>query len=352
VAGFVRASSGRRSGWLGVVLSAAFVLASCASQPISPAPSIAGPLASSARPSAEPAVAESPSASLGTPPVPAARGLRIERSAIRLPAGRSRSVALLLGSEILVCGGLTAAGTTDSILRINLPAGAIEAHGTLPAPVHDAGGAVLNGVGFIFGGGRFGPGATVQRVGANGNAASSGRLPADRADLVAVAIPGSLALVGGGTTTFYDRRVLATSDGLHFTQIATLLVGVRYPAVTFDGGRIYVIGGSTASGDTTAIQAIDPATGRVQLIGRLPRARSHAAAFVVGGALLIAGGRVAGQAQDSVLRLDPATGTVRQVGRLPYPVSDLAVAVVGTTAYLMGGESAAPLASVVTVSMT
>jgi hypothetical protein len=260
-------------------------------------------------------------------------------------------VALTLGSEILVCGGLTSTGTTGSILRITLPSGVISAGGTLPAPVHDAGGAVLNGAGFIFGGGRFGPGASIQRVGATGTAASTGRLPADRADLVAVAVAGRLVLVGGGTTIFYDRRVLATSDGVHLSQIALLLIGVRYPAVAVDGGLVYVIGGSTAAGDTSAIQATDPATGRVRLIGHLPHALSHASAFVVGGQLLIAGGRVAGLAQNTLFRLDPATGAVRQMGRLPYAVSDLAVAVVGSTAYLIGGESAAVLASIVTVSI-
>jgi N-acetylneuraminic acid mutarotase len=270
---------------------------------------------------------------------------------MRLPAGRSRAVALAIGSGILVCGGLTAGGTTSSILRIDRASGRISQAGFLTAPVHDAGGAVLNGSGFIFGGGRFGPGSTVQSVGATGHGASVGHLPAIRADLAAVTVGGKVVLVGGGTTTFYDRRVLTTIDGIHFAVVATLLVGVRYPAVATAGGLVYVIGGSTPSGDSTAIQAIDPRSGSVRLIGHLVQGLSHASAFVVGGTLFIAGGRTGGRAQDALLELDPTTGAVRQVGRLPYTVSDMAAVVIGTTGYLIGGETAGPVASIIAVSL-
>ena len=341
----------RCAGPIAAAIGVAFVLAACGSQTSPPAAPSTLPAASPDHTTA-PVISTTPSPSASVPPAAVgAPALRIGRSAIRLPVGRSRSVALALGSEILVCGGLTSAGTTGSILRINLSSGVVSAGGTLPAPVHDAGGAVLNGAGFIFGGGRFGPGATAQRVGAAGTAASTGRLPADRADLVAVAIPGQLVLVGGGTTTFYDRRVLATTDGIHFSTIATLLVGVRYPAVAVLNGLIYVIGGSTPAGSSAAIQELNPHTGSVRLVGHLAHGLSDASAFVLGESLFIAGGRTAGRAQDALLELNATTGGVRQVGRLPYAVADLAVVVVGTTGYLIGGETPGLVASVITVSL-
>lgn len=260
-------------------------------------------------------------------------------------------MALALGSGIVVCGGLTAAGTTGSILHIDLATGQVSSAGALPSPVHDAAGSVLNGSGFIFGGGRFGPGSTVQGVSPAGLGVALGRLPANRADLVAVTVAGQLIVVGGGTTTFYDRRVLATTDGVHFKVIANLITGVRYPAVAVAGGLVYVIGGSTAAGNATAIQALDPRTGVVRIVGHLAQGLAHASAFVLGGAILVAGGIAAGRAQDGLWRLDPANGTVRPVGRLPYAVSDLAVVVDGTSAYLIGGETPGLIASIISVSV-
>lgn len=290
---------------------------------------------------------------IAAPPVsPAVLRFRVSRSALRLPSARSRAVALGFGSTILVCGGLTSSGiTTGSIVRIDLRSRHVSGAGSLAAPVHDAGGAALGGSGFVFGGGRFGPGSVVQRVGPDGVATAIGHLPAARADLAAVAVDGEVVVVGGGTPARSDDRVLATTDGRHFRTVARLRLAVRYPAVAVVGGWVYVIGGSTASGDTRVIQAVDPRTGAVRLVGQLAHALSHASAFAIGGALLVAGGRVAGVAQDGLWRLDLASGTVRRIGRLPYAVSDAAVVVVDGTGYLIGGEGLGPLASIITVAL-
>ena len=253
---------------------------------------------------------------------------------------------------MLLCGGLTSAGTTSgSILRIDLTSGVATSVGRLAAPVHDAGAASLGSLTFIFGGGRFGPGSVVQRVDGTGGSTVAGHLPAARADLAAVAIDGEFVVVGGGTPARPDRRVLATTDGVRFRTVATLLVGVRYPAVVVVAGSLYVIGGSTPSGDTSVIQMVDPRTGVVRIVGQLPYGLSHAVALDVGGHVLIAGGRRAGLAQDALWSLD-ATSRIVRVGRLPYPVSDAAAVVVDGVGYLIGGEGAAgPLASIISLAV-
>ena len=285
---------------------------------------------------------------------PVAARVEVARSDVRLPAARSRAVALAFGSTILLCGGLTSTGTTTgSILRIDLRSGHVSEEGGLAAPVHDAGGAVLGGSGYVFGGGRVGPGSGVQRVGPSGVAITVGQLPAARADLVAVAVAvdGELIVVGGGTPARPDPRVLATTDGRHFRSVATLPVGIRYPAVAVVGGIVYVVGGSTPSGDARVIQALDPRTGVVRIAGHLGQGLSHASALVVGGVFLIAGGQAGGRAQDALWKLDVASGTVTRIGRLPYAVSDMAAVVVGGVGYLVGGEGLAPVASIIMVSM-
>jgi len=337
------------------LFAAALALAACghvspSGPPAALVPATASPSASAASVAAGP-LAITPTATPTSTPL-AAVLFRVARSDIRLPSARSRAVALAVGSAILLCGGLTSTGTTTgAILRIDLQSGRVFSGGALAAPVHDAGGAVLGGSGFVFGGGSVVPGSLVQRVGPTGAAIAVGQLPVVRADLVAVSVDGELLIVGGGTPARPDARVLATTDGGRFRAVAMLAVGVRYPAVAVVGGLVYVIGGSTPSGDSSVIQEIDPHTGLVRIVGHLTDGLSHASALVVGGALLIAGGRKGGSAQDALWELDVARGTVTRIGRLPYAVSDMAAVVVGGIGYLIGGEGLAPVASIITVSM-
>ncbi len=249
-------------------------------------------------------------------------------------------------------GGLTRAGTTTgAILHVDLAGARVASVGRLAAPVHDAGAASLGGLDLVLGGGRFAPGSVVQRVHPSGISTVIGRLPTPRADLVAVSVDGMLVVVGGGTPTRTDRAVLATADGVRFRTVATLRVGVRYPAVAAVAGKVYVIGGSTPAGDITDVQEVDPRTGAVRIIGHLGHALSHASAFVIGGQVLIAGGRRGALAQTAVWRLDPMTGAVTRAGRLPYPVSDSATIVVDGVGYLIGGEGPrGPLATIISVT--
>lgn len=269
-----------------------------------------------------------------------------------MPYARSRAVAVVLGSGVLVCGGLTKSGaTTGSILQIDVASGRVSPLGSLAVAVHDAGGAALNGAAFVFGGGRSVAGSTSQQVDPAGTAAVVGELPAVRADLVAVTIGGEIVLVGGGTPGQPDGRVLATTDGRHFRVVARLLVAVRYPAVAVLDGLIYVAGGSTASGMTSVIQVVDISSGNVRIVGHLPRPISDASGLVIGNRVLIAGGRSAGRAQAELWQLDVANGAVHDVGRLPYPVADTAAAVVGQVGYLIGGETIGPIASIIVLSL-
>jgi N-acetylneuraminic acid mutarotase len=164
-----------------------------------------------------------------------------------------------------------------------------------------------------------------------------------------VSIGNSAIVIGGAASGLLDRRILATEDGAHFRVLATLLEGVRYAAVAQTGGLIYVIGGVGAAGDRTEIQRIDPATGNVDLMGRMPQPISHASAIVIGGRILVLGGRMAGKAQDTIWQVDIGTGATRMVGRLPQPLSDFATAVIGGTGYAIGGETSTQVASIVAI---
>jgi hypothetical protein len=339
--------------WIGLIglVVAALGLAACA--PVAP-PTPTPTSTAVDQPSTDPAQSALPagpvaSASAGSPAIPR---IVIARSTLKLPAGRSRAVALVLGSQVLLCGGLTTGGqTSGSILEVNLTTGHVRDLGTLSAAVHDAGGAVLDGAGYLFGGGRTVAGSTIQRIGGAGTATTIGHLPAVRADLAAASVDGEIVVVGGGTPALTDGRVLATADGHDLRAIGRLVVPVRYPAVAVFDGLVYVVGGATPRGDTNVIQTVDPTTGRVRIVGHLPQPVSHASALVIGQTILIAGGRTAGRAQDEVLRITPPVGTVSVAGRLPTPASDMAAVVVDGVGYLIGGETTGPIDSIVTISI-
>jgi N-acetylneuraminic acid mutarotase len=189
----------------------------------------------------------------------------------------------------------------------------------------------------------------VQRIDVSGVGRRIGDLPAARADLSAVALGNSAIVLGGGASGVLDRHVLATQDGVHFHTLATLVAGIRYGAVAEMGGMIYLIGGAGAGGDRTEIQRIDPTTGKVDVIGRMPKPISHASALVIGGRLLVVGGRRAGKAQDAIWQVDVSTGTAEIVAHLPQPISDFAVAVIGNTGYLIGGETDTQVTTIVAI---
>jgi hypothetical protein len=270
--------------------------------------------------------------------------------ATRLSTELSREVAIVVGTRIFVYGGLTSSGsTTDAILGFDPAAGQLNRLGALAVPVHDAAGVAIGGATLIFGGGNAAPISIVQRIDSSATDHVVGNLPAARADLSAVLVGKSALVMGGGAFGVLDRQVLATEDGVHFRLLATLLLGVRYAAVAQTGGLLYVIGGAGAAGDRSEIQRIDPATGKVDLIGRMPQPISHASAMVIDGRVLVLGGRSAGKAQDAIWQVDVGTGATHLVARLPQPVSDFATAVSDGTGYVIGGEASTQVASIVAI---
>jgi hypothetical protein len=264
---------------------------------------------------------------------------------VRLPAGLSRTVVAPDGSTLLVMGGLGVAGTSGTILRLDPAAGTVTTAGRLGSLVHDAAGALAgNGTWLVLGGGVTVAVATVQgmALGAGGGPVTStdiGALPVARADGGAVSVAGRVVVIGGGRGGVANAAVWATRDGRAFTRIATLATAVRYGAAAVAGGRIYLFGGTSATGDTSLVQLIDPASGTVRVIGHLPRTLTEAAAFVIDGRIYIAGGMHAGAPVDTILAFDLGTGRFAIAGRLPEPRADAAVAVLGGTAYLVGGET-------------
>ena len=342
-----------------LLASAVLIAAGCGSGPAAIAapasggattetPAVSTDLAPAA--SSSPAAVASPAGNPGTGAPSALLRVSILTSSLRLTTPTTRAVAFRSGAGFVVAGGLTPGGTTGRVVRLGLDGRPAVTVGRLAHPVHDAGGAELDGAMLVFGGGAGTQDAWVQRLATSGRGLVAGRLPSARADLSAVTVGREVVIVGGGASGRADPRVLATTDGTHFRVVATLPVAVRYAAVATVGSRVMVMGGTSATGDTALIQSVDIARGTAAVVGRLPQAISHATALVVRGVVLVAGGRHAGRAIDGVVAVDPASFAARVVGRLPHPASDSAGVVVDGVGYLVGGETNRPLVTIITIA--
>ncbi len=307
---------------------------------------------------------------------PAATGIpAIEAGVLpwALDQALSREVVLPgTGSSAVVVGGLDASGTSASrIFALDTATGAVTELGHLAAGLHDMAGVQIAGRNFVFGGGSPTTIADVEELASGSGAGAAdgtvvGRLPQPRSDASAVRIGATAYVVGGYDGASPDGQVLATTDGEHFSTVATLPVPVRYAAVAAFGPRLYLFGGEGVGGanpgrPVDAVQMVDPRHGTATVVAHLPHPLAGAATAVLGGHLYLAGGATgsggasAGASESSsattatgdVYAFDPTHHRLLRAGSLPQAVAYGAAVVVGNRAWLVGGEVAGnPVASV------
>lgn len=351
----------RRTVRVGAVLLAAASLAGAAGC----ASSTTRPVASISHTAARSSVASHSSAASHRPVVTKVSATLLPW---RVPAV-SREVAVGVGStQLAVIGGLRAGGTSSGEVDVvDLASGASHRVAALPLPVHDAAAGVLAEQTIVLGGGApvTLPGVQAMKTpvpGASIQPRVIGRLPHPRSDATAVTLGGRLFVVGGYDGNAAAPEVLATSNGRSFAAIVNLPVPVRYPAVTVLGNVIYVIGGQATGGShagqaTDTIQAIDPASGSARVVAHLAHPLTAACAVTVAGDIYLLGGRqsaaLSATASGAVDRLDPRTGRLRQVARLPVPTSNAAAVVLDHSVWLVGGERVStPLPFVQRITMS
>ncbi|MGH3472435.1 MAG: Kelch repeat-containing protein [Nocardioidaceae bacterium] len=259
---------------------------------------------------------------------------------LRQPVGREAAVAVPGG--IVVAGGLVAGDqSTAAAWQVDLHTATVTALPDLPVPVHDVGGALLQGDPMVFGGGNATEQDVVQRQTAGSRWRVVGHLPAARSDLVAARVGRRVVLIGGyNGSTQALADILASYDGRQFRVIGRLAVPVRYAAVAVADGGIWVFGGERSGAMVDVVQRINARTGRARVVAHLPAPLGHAAAVRLGQRILIAGGRPSSDTVTARLWwFDPGTRRFKPAGRLPYPLADTAVATTPVGTYLVGGET-------------
>ncbi|MCL4422560.1 MAG: hypothetical protein M1115_05240 [Actinobacteria bacterium] len=291
-----------------------------------------------------------------------------------LPNPISR-LTLLPGSsqnQLVIMGGITASGASAAgVYTLDTINGHLTQSASLVGPSHDASGVAMDGRYILFGGGTSaGSLAVVQSLLVSSHHSGSpagrapslvatviGQLPQLRSDSSAVLVGSTAYVVGGYNGTSADRSVLAakpsaTGSTITFHTVATLPIGVRYAAVAALGSRIYVFGGLGVSGadagkPLSAIQQVDPTTGKASVVGTLPEPLYGAAAGNLGGVIYVAGGmttsagRLAGALHPiaTVWAYDASNGRLLQAGQLRVPVAHAGVTVLAGRMWLIGGKS-------------
>ena len=274
-----------------------------------------------------------------TPPAPT--HLVVHETRVRLPYPVGREALVPLGrGRYLAAGGLVAGdSSTGQAFVLDTRRLTTGPAPTMPVPVHDTAGVLLEGRALVVGGGNSSEQDVVQaRVGTGWHVI--GHLPQARSDL-SVALLGSRALVLGGYdgSTTAMSQVLSSADGTRWHPVGTLPVPVRYAAVAVDRGHVWLFGGERAGVEQRAVQEVG-LDGQARVVAHLPVALGHGAAIPLGGRILLAGGRLGpDQPTDRMWWFDPRTHRITSAGHLPAPLADSAVAVDGDRAWLVGGEA-------------
>lgn len=284
-------------------------------------------------------------ASVPPPGSPAA--MLAPSASFRLPGARSGVAVARFASDVYVLGGLASGASSAAVFRVS-PSGATTA-GPLPSPVHDAAAAALGGRLLLFGGGvSEGSDRVVQVL--PGPARLLVHLPQALSDLDAATVRDTVYVVGGWNGKDTNRAIYAFRGDGPPRQVASLPLGVRYPAAASLGAKVIIAGGETAGGQpTTGAWAFDPATGQVSSLPELPAPTDHAAGAVLRGRFYLIGGLRRGAFTDAILTWAPGERSWTPAGRLPAPASDLGATPLSGGIAAIGGRGGAGALDTVTV---
>ena len=267
---------------------------------------------------------------------PAPTVLRV-RSVRRLPSARSGAAAADYNGNLVIIGGLSAAGlSTPTVFML----GHTQSAASLPGAVHDAAATVTQGRLLLFGGGQFEGSDRIIQV-APGKPRQIGTLPQPLSDLEAVTISRRAYVIGGWNGSATNPYVYRVDEHGHVTTAGRLPLGLRYAAVAAIGSRIIVAGGELASGAPTAnAYAFDSSTGRTAGLPRLPAPTDHAAGAVLNGTFYVIGGVRNGSLTNRILAWRPGERRWRVAGRMQRPLADAAVAEFDGGIAVAGGRDA------------
>jgi hypothetical protein len=211
--------------------------------------------------------------------------------------------------------------------------------GSLPAALHDAAAATLNGRAYVFGGGEPSH-DEIMALAPGAPGTTAGHLPAAASDVSAATIGHAVYVVGGYTGTVPLNTIVAWSGLGTGRVVGHLPHPIRSAAVAAVRGRLIIAGGTSGVDATRDVFSFDPATRRLTRIASLPAPLTHAAAATQRGIVYVIGGRGSnlGTQVTRILAIDPSTHRVTSAGVLPTPLSDTGAAALADGILVAGGH--------------
>ncbi|MDX6540551.1 MAG: hypothetical protein QOI71_2161 [Gaiellales bacterium] len=270
--------------------------------------------------------------------------LLVERPLKPLQAPLEDPGAALVGSRVVLAGGLTAQDTSSSEI-VMVQGRSARRLGRLPAGQHDAPAVSLGGSAYVFGGG---DGIRqldhILKIDAGtGAVTTAGTLPAASSDSSAAAIGSTAYVVGGYVGPGWLDTIVMFRPGGPARVVSHLPAGLRYAAVAASGTSLVIAGGTLPDGSASrAVYRFDTVHSRVRRIATLPAATTHAAAASLHGSVYVIGGRgsAPGSVTSAIIAIDPRSGRLASGGHLQTARSDLAAVTVGNEILIAGGGTA------------
>jgi hypothetical protein len=250
-----------------------------------------------------------------------------------LPAGGDHAAATVVGHSLAVVGGTGGARVLAGPIG-----GQLEVVTALRAPLAGLQAFPSAGSLWVVGGEQGGKvTAAVLRINlVSGRIRPSGTFEEPLAEAGVAADGGSAYLVGGWTGDQYATAVLKFTPPSTASLVARIPVGVRSPAVALVGNTLYVAGGQSEQGPSSAVYAVDVASGGVTSLGQLLQPVVGGVLLPVGSKLYLVGGRTTGgKASGAVILIDPATGSSTLAGRIPRPLVGASAVRAGTRALVV-----------------
>lgn len=162
-----------------------------------------------------------------------------------------------------------------------------------------------------------------------------------RSYIAAAELGGSVYAAGGMVgetgrplTTFSRYDVERDS----WSSLAPLPVATRAAAAAAVGDELYVIGGTTASGNTRAVWSYRPDSGAWRVRAPLPAPRFNHEAVALDGRIYVLGGYLQGRERDELFVYAPARDRWSEAGRLPRPTHAFGLVAFGGELWLIGGR--------------
>ena len=169
-------------------------------------------------------------------------------------------------------------------------------------------------------------------------------LPLQLLDSGGTALGGKLYAVGGKTASGPQSTTYVYDPSTDTWSTAANLPGpaVENPAITSLNGKLYAFGGSTTpfSGAVNNSAVFDPASGAWTSLASMPTSRGGATAQAVGGKIYVAGGMAGDGASVNTLEVyDPQTNSWTTAAPMTTRRDNPGSAILGGKLYVFGGRT-------------